>query len=82
MPKGKDALHYALYSLSVKGGVIVGAEKKVKCPWCQEETVAAVSTDKSEYGDVVIRRCGECNKVISSYLDEGKVVLEKVRTFQ
>ena len=70
------------YGLSVKGGVIVGAEKKVKCPWCQEEAVATFSKGKSEYGDIVSRRCGKCDKIISSYLDEGKVVLEKVRTFQ
>ena len=58
------------------------AEKAVKCPWCQEETVATVSKDKSEYGNIIIRECGECNKVISSYLDEEKIILEKVRTFQ
>ena len=60
----------------------MGRDKEVKCPWCQKETVVSVSKDKSEYGDILVRKCGECNKVISSYLDEGKIILEKVRTFQ
>ena len=82
MAKKEGFFTLPLNGLSVKGVVIVGAEKKVNCPWCQEKTVAAVSRGKSEYGDVVVMRCSECNKVISSYLDEGKIVLEKVRTFQ
>ena len=60
----------------------MGGEKAVTCPWCQKKTSATRSKGKSDYGDIIIRKCGECNQIISSYLDEGNVVLEKVRTFQ
>ena len=58
------------------------SEKIVACPWCEKETTPKVSKGKSDYADIIIRKCAFCEKIIASYLDEGKKVLEKVRTFQ
>ena len=60
----------------------MGAEKRVKCAWCGKETGAAVTREKSDYGNIVVRKCTECDKIIASYLDEDKTILEKVRSFQ
>jgi uncharacterized Zn finger protein len=60
----------------------MGNEKKITCPWCQKETVVWESKEKSDYADIVVRRCAECGDVIAAYLDEDRVVLGKVRTFQ
>ena len=57
-------------------------EKKVTCPWCEQENVPTVTRGKSDYGDRVVRGCSSCEKIIASYLDEEAKVLEKVRTFQ
>jgi hypothetical protein len=57
-------------------------EKKVVCPWCEKENAPLVSRGKSDYADMVVRRCSLCEKIIASYLDEDQKVLEKVRTFQ
>jgi hypothetical protein len=57
-------------------------EKKVVCPWCEKESTPTVSKGKSDYGDMVVRKCSLCEKIIATYLDEEEKVLEKVRTFQ
>ncbi len=57
-------------------------EKKVVCPWCGKENTPTVSKGKSDYADMVVRKCSLCEKIIASYLDEEEKVLEKVRTFQ
>ncbi|OIN95868.1 MAG: hypothetical protein AUJ48_02400 [Deltaproteobacteria bacterium CG1_02_45_11] len=57
-------------------------DKKVKCPWCEKETSPDVSKEKSDYTDIVVRRCSECKAVIASYIDESRTLLEKVRTFK
>lgn len=57
-------------------------EKKIKCPWCEKETIPSVSKEKSDYADIVVRRCTECKTIIATYLDEDRTVLEKVRTFK
>ena len=57
-------------------------EKKVTCPWCGKESTPRLSKEKSDYGDMIVRKCGLCEKILASYLDEEKTVLEKVRTFQ
>jgi hypothetical protein len=56
-------------------------EAKVKCAWCAKETVPKVLKEKSEYGNMVIRTCSLCGKILASYLDEKEAILEKVRTF-
>lgn len=57
-------------------------EKTVNCPWCEKEAKTTAKKEKSEYGDIVVRCCSECDCVISSYLDEKTAVLERVRTFR
>ena len=57
-------------------------QEKVTCPWCGKESTPTVSKGRSEYADIVVRKCGLCEKIIASYLDEDNKVLEKVRTFQ
>jgi hypothetical protein len=56
-------------------------EKKVVCPWCEQESTPTVTKGKSDYGDMVVRKCSLCEKIIATYLDEEEKVLEKVRTF-
>jgi hypothetical protein len=55
--------------------------KKVKFPWCEKEGTPKVVKDKSEYGNLIIRTCAACGKIIASYLVEKQRVLEKVRSF-
>ena len=57
-------------------------EKKVVCPWCGEENTPTMSREKSDYADIVLRKCALCEKIIASYQVEEQKVLEKVRTFQ
>ena len=57
-------------------------ERKVTCPWCEKESTPTVSREKSDYADMIVRKCSLCEKIIASYLDEEEKVLEKVRTFQ
>ena len=57
-------------------------KKEVTCPWCGKESTPTVSKEKSDYADMIVRKCGLCEKILASYLDEAKEVLEKVRTFQ
>lgn len=59
----------------------MGKEKKFKCPWCEKENIPSVKKEKSDYADIIVRRCSLCGKVVASYLDEPRKVLEKVRTF-
>jgi ribosomal protein S27E len=57
-------------------------EKQVKCIWCGETMVPTVSRDKNSFAEIKIRKCSQCGNIIAAYLDEqGKKVLEKVRTF-
>jgi transcription elongation factor Elf1 len=56
-------------------------KKKFNCPWCEKETEATVSKEKSDHADIVVRRCTACGNIVASYLDEGRGVLERVRTF-
>jgi hypothetical protein len=60
---------------------IMAEGKSVKCPWCEKEDVPKVSKEKSDYGDIVVRRCSACEKILASYLDEKAIILESVRTF-
>ncbi len=60
----------------------MGQEKQATCAWCNEKNTPDIKRDKSEYGDIVVMTCNKCGKIMSSYLDEKKVILEKVRTFQ
>ena len=53
----------------------------IKCPWCEKEGTPSTTKEKSNYGEILVRRCSGCGNIISSYLDEDRVVLEKVRTF-
>lgn len=57
-------------------------EKQVKCPWCGSLVTPVACVSTRQYGDVKERKCPECNQVIAAYLDEPRVVLEKVRPFQ
>lgn len=57
-------------------------EEKVKCPWCSSEEGVDLKKERSDYADIIVRRCKACGKIISSYLDEDRVVLERVRTFK
>ena len=52
------------------------------CAWCGKENTPKITKDKSDYGDIVVRRCSECGNIMASYLDEKRVILEKVRSFQ
>jgi RNase P subunit RPR2 len=56
--------------------------RRVRCAWCEKETIPDTTKEKSQYGDIVVRRCSQCGNIIASYLDEKRVVLEKVRLFQ
>jgi len=56
--------------------------EKTKCPWCGEEVVPQVKVFHNRYGDVKERRCPKCKSVISAYLDEKRVVLDKLRLFK
>jgi len=55
--------------------------KSVKCPWCEKENVPKVSKEKSDYAEIIVRRCSECAQILASYLDEKGMILDKVRTF-
>ena len=57
-------------------------DKQVKCPWCSELVTPVMSINSKEYGNVKERKCPECNAVISAYVEEPRIVLEKVRLFQ
>lgn len=57
-------------------------EKAVNCPWCEKQARVAPKKETSNYGDIIVRCCSECGCVVSSYLEEAEIVLEKVRTFQ
>jgi len=57
-------------------------EEKIKCPWCGEEVVPQFRVFYNSYGDIKERRCPKCKSVISAYLDEKRVVLDKIRLFQ
>lgn len=56
-------------------------EKEVKCAWCEKENVPDITKEKSDYGDIVVRKCSQCGNIMGSYLDEKRPVLEKVRSF-
>ena len=60
----------------------MGEKKQVKCAWCEKETTANRTKEKSDYGEIVVMRCSQCGNIMASYLDEERVVLEKVRSFQ
>jgi len=57
-------------------------EEKVKCPWCGDTVVPQVRVFHNRYGDIKERRCPKCKSVMAAYLDEKRVVLEKLRLFQ
>ena len=56
-------------------------EKKVKCPWCSESTEGKVNRIKSDYANVVERRCTRCEKILASYLEGEGDFLPKIRVF-
>ena len=51
------------------------------CPWCDKPTKVTSEKINNQYGEVIVRRCSECQSVIASYLDEADSVLEMVRNF-
>jgi hypothetical protein len=57
-------------------------EEKVKCAWCERENIPKTTKERSDYGDIIVRRCSLCGKIMASYLDEKIIILDKVRTFQ
>ena len=57
-------------------------DKQIKCPWCSELVTPIISINSKECGNVKERKCPECNAVISAYVEESRIVLEKVRLFQ
>lgn len=57
-------------------------EEKVKCPWCERENIPGTIIEKSDHGSIVVRRCSLCGKILASYLDEKRIILDKVRTFK
>lgn len=57
-------------------------EKEVQCPWCAHSVVPEVRIFRNDHGDIKERRCPECKKVLSAYLDEKRPVLNKVRAFK
>ncbi|MBU1451332.1 MAG: hypothetical protein KKB57_12535 [Proteobacteria bacterium] len=57
-------------------------EEILSCPWCEKSAKVTSEKANNQYGDIIVRRCSECQRVIASYLDEGMVVLKKVRNFQ
>ena len=59
----------------------MGETKRVKCPWCEKESVPKVSKEKSEYAEIIVRSCSECGQILASYLEEKGIILDKVRTF-
>jgi len=56
-------------------------EKEVKCPWCGETTMPKASHSKSDYGDVIERRCTKCDKVLAAYFAQEGDFLPDIRTF-
>jgi len=56
--------------------------KEVECPWCGNEVNTKVRIFSGKYGRIKEWRCENCDGIISAYLDEDQMVLEKVRTFQ
>jgi hypothetical protein len=56
-------------------------ERAAKCVWCGGDGHARETAEKSDYGSIVVRRCADCGKILASYLDEGREVLQKVRSF-
>ncbi len=57
-------------------------KKEVICPWCGETVLPQVTVSRNAYGDIRERRCPKCKAVVAAYLDEKRIVLEEVRTFQ
>ena len=56
-------------------------DKEVNCPWCGEVTLPKVSHSKSDYGDIIERRCSKCGKVLAAYLEQEGDFLPDMRTF-
>lgn len=54
----------------------------MKCAWCERENLPKTTKERSDYGDIIVRRCSLCGKIMASYLDEKIIILDKVRTFQ
>jgi len=59
-------------------------EKENICPWCGEKALASQEEGQrheGNYGVVVERRCGKCDKVVAAYLEGEGNFLPKIRTF-
>lgn len=59
----------------------MGKNEEAQCPWCMQETKISIDREKSDFGKVLVRRCHECKNIISSYLEEDRPVLKRVRSF-
>jgi len=57
-------------------------EEKVKCAWCEKESIPQTTKERSDYGDIIVRRCSLCGKIMASYLDEKRKILGEVRIFE
>ena len=57
-------------------------EKEVQCAWCEETVVPQVKIVNKENGNVKERRCPKCSGILAAYLEEERLVLEKVRSFR
>jgi len=56
-------------------------ENQVHCPWCGDTVVAVSTVTTNQNGEVRVRKCPKCDTILSAYLAEEGVVLQKVRTF-
>jgi predicted SprT family Zn-dependent metalloprotease len=44
-------------------------EKKVQCPWCNQEVTPAKKIEKGSHGDLRMMRCSLCKGILSVRLE-------------
>jgi len=56
-------------------------DKERKCAWCGETMLPKVNRKKSDFGDIVERKCSKCGKVVAVYLESEGEFLPKMRSY-
>lgn len=56
-------------------------KKEIKCPWCEDIMIPIVSKVSGKFGNIVERRCSECDKILAAYLEEEGDFFPKIRRF-
>lgn len=56
-------------------------DKKVKCPWCEKQTVPKLRMLDKGLETVRERRCSECGKLLAAYLANEGDLMKSVRKY-